>query len=85
MTHGCHARLARNNGALMPKSKKIKAAVGAAPNLEAFSIVEFCARHCISRAHFYNMRDARTGPREMRTGKALMIFHLIWRVWWLMH
>jgi hypothetical protein len=60
----------------MSKSKKDrpdKPAVGASPNLAAYSILEFCHRHCISRAHFYNLRGAGKGPREMRPGHRVLI------------
>jgi hypothetical protein len=31
----------------------------------AYSILEFCAAHGISRATYYNMKKAGIGPREM--------------------
>jgi predicted DNA-binding transcriptional regulator AlpA len=40
---------------------------------DAFSIPEFCQRHCISRSAFYKARDAGTGPRLMRLGKKVLI------------
>jgi hypothetical protein len=41
--------------------------VGEAAYLDAFSIDEFCARNGpISRAHYYNLRQAGQAPREMR-------------------
>ena len=57
-----------------PKTETSKPkVVGQAPHLEAFSIAEFCARHCISRAHFYNLRNAGEGPREMALGTRVLI------------
>lgn len=52
----------------MRKPKKVKRPLGEAPNLDAYSIDEFCERHCISRATFYNLRNDKKGPAEMRPG-----------------
>lgn len=35
---------------------------------EAYSIPEFCAAHCISRATFYNLIKAGQAPRLMAVG-----------------
>lgn len=42
-------------------------------DLAAFSIAKFCARHSISRAHYYNLRNAGRGPRELRAGDRVLI------------
>ena len=39
----------------------------------ALSIDEFCARHSISRAHYYNLKKAGLGPREMPLGTRVLI------------
>jgi predicted DNA-binding transcriptional regulator AlpA len=39
----------------------------------AFSIPEFCRRHGISRAHFYNLSKAGDGPAVMRVGRRTLI------------
>jgi hypothetical protein len=39
----------------------------------AYSLVEFCALHGISRAHFYNLRKLGLGPREMACGSRKLI------------
>jgi hypothetical protein len=33
-------------------------------DLDAYTIEEFCRRHMISRAHYYNLKLAGKGPRE---------------------
>jgi hypothetical protein len=33
-------------------------------HLDAYSIEEFCRRHMISRATYYNLKSAGKGPRE---------------------
>jgi hypothetical protein len=33
-------------------------------DLDAYSIEEFCRRHSISRATYYNLKSAGKGPRE---------------------
>ena len=40
---------------------------------DAASISRFCARHDISRATYYNLRQAGLGPREMRIGTRVLI------------
>ncbi len=40
---------------------------------DAASISRFCARHDISRATYYNLRQAGLGPREMRIGARVLI------------
>ena len=39
----------------------------------AFSIPEFCRRHGISRAHFYNLSKSGDGPAVMRVGRRTLI------------
>jgi hypothetical protein len=39
----------------------------------AFSILEFCRRHGISRAHFYNLWKSGDGPAVMRVGRRTLI------------
>ena len=39
----------------------------------AFSIPEFCRRHGISRAHFYNLSKNGRGPALMRVGRRTLI------------
>jgi predicted DNA-binding transcriptional regulator AlpA len=40
---------------------------------DAFSILEFCARHGMSRSAFYNSLKAGQGPRLMRVGTRVMV------------
>ena len=42
-------------------------------DLDAFSIVEFCRRHEISRSTFYNLRKIGQGPRETRIMRRIVI------------
>ena len=44
-----------------------------APSALAFSIHEFCRRHGISRAHFYNLAKAGTAPKMMHVGRRTLI------------
>ena len=39
----------------------------------AFSIPEFCRRHGISRAHFYNLSKSGDAPAVMRVGRRTLI------------
>jgi predicted DNA-binding transcriptional regulator AlpA len=39
----------------------------------AFSIAEFCRRHGISRAHFYNLSKNGKAPALMRVGRRALI------------
>ncbi len=39
----------------------------------AFSIPEFCRRHGISRAHFYNLSKTGDAPTVMRVGRRTLI------------
>jgi predicted DNA-binding transcriptional regulator AlpA len=58
----------------MAKSKRAEPRrLGEIANLEAFSIDEFCARHCFSRAYFYKLRQEGHGPREMKVGTRVLI------------
>ena len=43
------------------------------PDTLAFSIPEFCRRHGISRAHFYNLSRSGDGPALMRVGRRTLI------------
>jgi predicted DNA-binding transcriptional regulator AlpA len=40
---------------------------------DAFSILEFCARHGMSRSAFYNSLKAGQGPRVMKVGSRVMV------------
>ncbi len=40
---------------------------------DAFNIVEFCQRHGLSRASFYNLEKAGQAPRIMRVGARVMV------------
>jgi predicted DNA-binding transcriptional regulator AlpA len=40
---------------------------------DAYSILEFCRRHGLSRSAFYNALKAGEGPRLMRVGTRVMI------------
>lgn len=44
-----------------------------ARDIEAFSIDEFCLRHCISRAFYYKLREDNRGPREIKIGTRVLI------------
>jgi len=39
----------------------------------AYKIDEFCGAHRISRAHYFNLKKAGLGPREMRAGARVII------------
>ena len=39
----------------------------------AFSISEFCRRHGISRAHFYNLSKSGDAPAVMRVGRRTLV------------
>ncbi len=39
----------------------------------AFSIAEFCRRHGISRAHFYNLLNSGDAPQVMRVGRRTLV------------
>jgi hypothetical protein len=41
--------------------------------LDAYSIVEFCRRHGISRGTFYNLKAAGKGPKETRAMSRVLI------------
>lgn len=43
----------------------IEGGVAPRPERMAFSIGEFCYRHNISKAHYYNLKKLNLGPREM--------------------
>jgi hypothetical protein len=40
---------------------------------DAYSILEFCTRHDLSRSAFYNLEKLGQGPRLMRVGTRVMI------------
>lgn len=40
---------------------------------DAYTILEFCQRHGISRSAFYNACKAGQGPRLMRVGNRVMV------------
>jgi predicted DNA-binding transcriptional regulator AlpA len=40
---------------------------------DAYSILEFCQRHGLSRSAFYNAVKAQQGPRLMKVGNRVMI------------
>jgi predicted DNA-binding transcriptional regulator AlpA len=40
---------------------------------DAYNIVEFCQRHRLSRAAFYNLEKIGQAPRIMRVGSRVMI------------
>jgi len=48
-------------------------AIAESAGADAASISRFCARHDISRATYYNLRQAGLGPREMRIGARVLI------------
>jgi hypothetical protein len=39
----------------------------------SYTIDEFCNAHRISRAHFFNLKKAGIGPREMHLGGRVVI------------
>ena len=43
------------------------------PDVLAFSILEFCRRHGISRAHFYNLSKSGAAPAVMRVDRRTLI------------
>jgi excisionase family DNA binding protein len=43
------------------------------PDCDAFSVSEFCRRHGICRATFYNLLKANGGPAVMRVGSRVLI------------
>jgi hypothetical protein len=48
-----------------PAALAIRGGVEPRPERMAFSIDEFCYRHNISKAHYYNLKKLNLGPREM--------------------
>jgi hypothetical protein len=42
-------------------------------DLAAFSILEFCRMHSISRSTFYNLKKLGQGPRETRVRRRIII------------
>lgn len=45
----------------------------AAVEQQAYSIVQFCAAHGISRATFYNLIDRGEAPRTMKVGARMLV------------
>jgi hypothetical protein len=50
-------------------------------DLDAYSIDEFCRRHMISRATYYNLKAAGKGPREMHVMGRVLISKESAREW----
>ncbi len=68
------AREVRAKGSKKAKRIRRVPLFGETPNLDAFSIGEFCARHGpISRAFYYVLRKDGKAPREMRVGGRVLI------------
>lgn len=61
--------LRRQLGQLSPKL--IEALV--LDSRKASSIEEFCRRHSISKAHYFNLQKRGQGPRVMRVGARVLI------------
>ena len=40
---------------------------------DAYSIQEFCERHCLSRASFYNLAKIGKAPRVLRVGQKVLV------------
>lgn len=40
---------------------------------QAYTIPQFCDAHGFSRAHFFNLKKAGKGPREMKVGARVLI------------
>jgi hypothetical protein len=40
---------------------------------DAYSIHEFCERHCLSRASFYNLQKIGKAPRVLRVGQKVLV------------
>ena len=57
----------------LPASDSATAAAIQPGEILAFSIVEFCRLHCISRAHFYNLSKNGEAPAMMRVGRRALI------------
>ena len=71
-----------------PKSSKTKtpralADILAATGVEkrAFTISEFCARHCISLGTYARLRETGHGPRETRIGRRVTISDIAETAW----
>jgi hypothetical protein len=64
----------RKPGQTRTKGSPPKAAAPPEPvEKQAFSITEFCRRHSFSKAHFYVLKAAGLGPREMRVHGRVLI------------
>jgi hypothetical protein len=50
-----------------------RSSVAAQLQPEAFSVDEFCSTHRISRALFYLLQRAGSGPRLMRVGRRTLV------------
>ena len=55
------------SGELQPSPQPLLA------DMLAFSIPEFCRRHGISRAHFYNLSKSGDAPAVMRVGRRTLV------------
>jgi predicted DNA-binding transcriptional regulator AlpA len=40
---------------------------------DAYTLREFCARHGLSRAHFYRLQALGSGPRLIRAGRRVLV------------
>ena len=66
-------RLGPRTHETLPASGSASAVAIEPGEILAFSIAEFCRRHGISRAHFYNLRNAGDAPMLMRVGRRALI------------
>ena len=57
----------------LPASDSASAVAIEPGEILAFSIAEFCRRHGISRAHFYNLSKNGEAPAVMRVGRRALI------------
>jgi predicted DNA-binding transcriptional regulator AlpA len=57
----------------LPTNKATRAVAIQPGETLAFSIPEFCRRHGISRAHFYNLWKGGAAPLVMRVGRRTLI------------
>ena len=67
------ARESRRSPGLMLAERTVRADELALEDILAFSIPQFCRRHGISRAHFYNLSKIGQGPALMRVGRRTLI------------
>jgi hypothetical protein len=57
----------------LPGNRADRATAAQTGDILAFSIPEFCRRHGISRAHFYNLSKNGGAPAVMRVGRRTLI------------